>query len=175
MRTVGAGLVLLMMSGSGTLATTQPVGRGGGQQGPVALKQQLGLSDEQVAQLQKLRDDERKQAIRRRADIEIARIELREALAAPSADESLVTAKTKVLTDLQAGAVRARVEAQLALRKVLTKEQYTKLQQARPGPGRRMLRGAARGMGRGAGMPGRWRGAGRPGVSGEGTPAAPAQ
>jgi Spy/CpxP family protein refolding chaperone len=101
------------------------------------------LSDEQAAQMRRLRSEERRQAIRRRADLAIARMELEEALDAPSVDEKLVAARVRAVADLQAAEVRARADRRLALRKMLTPEQQGKLKQlmrerrGAPGAGRR--------------------------------------
>ncbi len=108
-----------------------------------ALQREIGLSDEQAAQMRGLRSEERKQAIRRRADLAIARMELEEALDAPSVDEKLVGARVRAVSDLQAADVRARADRRLALRKMLTPEQQGKLRQlmrerrGAPGSGRR--------------------------------------
>ena len=85
MRMFSTGIATLAVAGAALVATAQPgAGRGRGRHGegpnPAVLKQELGLSDEQSAQLQKLWQEERKQAIRRRADMEIARMELEQAL-----------------------------------------------------------------------------------------------
>lgn len=95
------------------------------------LKQELGLSDQQLGDLRKLRLDQRRAAIRRRADAQLARLELQELMRAASVDEKAVQARVKELAELQAGALRARVDAQLAMRKLLTPEQRQKLEQLR--------------------------------------------
>jgi Spy/CpxP family protein refolding chaperone len=95
------------------------------------MKQELGLSDQQLGQLQKLRLESRKSGIRRRADTQLARLNLREQLQAQSVDEKAVQARVKELSDLQAANLRARVDARLAMRKILTPEQQAKLRQLR--------------------------------------------
>jgi Spy/CpxP family protein refolding chaperone len=154
MRRVGTGLTVLAVVGAGALALAQPVGRGVVGAGVATLKQQLGLSDQQAAELQRLRSEEQKQAIRRQADLAVARMELQEALAAKPVDEKLVAAKTKAVADLQTAALQARVNAQLAVRKVLTPEQQEKLQQLRGErrgvrAERRLMQRGVRGMRRG--------------------------
>jgi Spy/CpxP family protein refolding chaperone len=94
------------------------------------------LNETQYAQLRKVRVEERKAAIRRRADLQIARLELKELLDAATPDEKVVAAKVKELNELQAAALKARVDARLALGKILTPEQREKLKQMR-GPGHR--------------------------------------
>jgi Spy/CpxP family protein refolding chaperone len=103
-----------------------------------------GLTDAQITQLRKLRQDERKQAIRRRADLRIAHMELNELLEAPTVDEKAVALKLKALNDLQAAELKARVDNRLAMRKIVTPEQLEKLRSLRreryrgwDGPGHR--------------------------------------
>lgn len=98
---------------------------------PARMKQELGLSDQQVSQLQKLRTDGRKAAIRRRADTELARLGLQEIMQSQSVDEKALQTRIKELADLHAANLRAHVDAQLALRKILTAEQQEKLKQLR--------------------------------------------
>jgi Spy/CpxP family protein refolding chaperone len=100
-----------------------------GRPDPAALQAELGLSPDQAAQLKKLRDDGRKQAIRLRADLAIARIELEEAMDAPSVDEKLVAARVKAVSDLEASSLQARTNQRLAMRRLLTPEQQEKMKQ----------------------------------------------
>ena len=89
----------------------------------------LGLSAEQSAQLQKMKVEGRKQAIRQRADLAVARIELEELMDAPVVDQKAIDAKVKAISDLQAAALKARTDERLALRKILTPEQQAKMKQ----------------------------------------------
>jgi Spy/CpxP family protein refolding chaperone len=130
MRMILTGIATLAVAGAGVVAMARPAGpRHGEGPNPAVLKQELGLSDEQSAQLQKLRQEERKQAIRQRADMEIARMELDQALDAATVDEKAVAAKVQALTQLQAAAVQARVDQRLAVRKLLSPEQRDKMRQ----------------------------------------------
>lgn len=104
-------------------------GRGGRRPGIGRIQQELGLSAEQAGQLKKMWMDERKQAIRRRADTAIARIELDEAIDAPTVDDKVVAAKQKALADLEAAALKARTDHRLALRRLLSPEQQDKMRQ----------------------------------------------
>jgi Spy/CpxP family protein refolding chaperone len=92
------------------------------------MQTELGLSEDQVAQLQKMRSESRSESIRRRADLRIAQGELRDLLRAPAEDENANNAKVKQVTDLQAAATRSRVEHRLALREILTPEQLAKME-----------------------------------------------
>ena len=115
------------------------------------IQAELGLSADQAAQLKKLRNDGRKQAIRQRADLAIARIELEEAMDAPSVDEKLVAARVKAVSDLEASSLKARTDQRLAMRRLLTPEQQEKMKQLmRAGPD-----GAGRGTAGASGRPGR--------------------
>ena len=100
-----------------------------GRRDPAAIQAELGLSADQAAQLKKLRDDGRKQAIRQRADLAIARIDLEEAMDASSVDEKVVAARLKAVSDLQASSLKARTDQRLAMRRLLTPEQQEKMKQ----------------------------------------------
>jgi len=122
------------------------------------IKEALGLTDAQAAELKKLHSEQEKKHIRTQADTRIARMELHELLMAPTVDEKAVRAKAKQLADLQAAASNDRVEGMLALRKVLNAEQAEKVMRFmhhRGGPGRGELGSGMRhpGMG-GPGGPG---------------------
>jgi Spy/CpxP family protein refolding chaperone len=174
MRMILTGIATLAVAGATLVASAQAAGleRGQGRHGdgpnPAALKQALGLSDEQSAQLSKLWQDERKQAIRRHADMEIARVDLDEALNAQTIDEKVVAAKVQALTTLQATALKARVDQRLAVAKVLTPEQREKMKQLRR---EHRFGDRGRGFGRqghaGAGPSRRPMGSTGPGVQGE--------
>jgi len=124
---------------------------------PAALKAELGLSDEQATQLRKMWVDGRKQAIRQRADLEIARIELRELTEAPVVDQKAVDAKVKAISDLQAARLKARTDQRLAMRRILSPEQQEKMKQ--------LAREGRRHRGSGEAGPWRERRSGRPGRS----------
>lgn len=122
-------LAIVGLLGVGAATAWAAAGERGraGRFGPERVKEELGLSEAQASQLRKLWMDGRKARIRRHADVAIARLELDELLEAPQVDERAVSAKTKDLADLEAGALRSRVEARLAVRKALTPEQHDKL------------------------------------------------
>jgi len=101
----------------------------GGRPDMAAMQTELGLSAEQATQLKTMWSQGRKQAIRQRADTAIARMELEEALDAPTIDEKVVAAKQKALADLEAAALKARTDQRLAIRRILTPEQQAKMKQ----------------------------------------------
>lgn len=144
---------LLAVAGTLAVATAQERPRRQGRPGFASLEKELGLSADQAAGLRKLRAEGRKQAIRQRADLAIARLELQELMDATTLDEKAVAAKVKAVSDLQAAALLARTNQRLAMRRLLTPEQQEKMKQLTPRQGRPGRQGC---MGR----PGR---AGRPG------------
>ena len=121
----------LMVAGAVGIVAAQERGpeRRQGRPDPAAIQAELGLSADQAAQLKKLRDAGRKQAIRQCADLAIARIELQEAMDAPSVDDKLVAARVKAVSDLQAASLQARTNERLAMRRLLTPEQQEKMKQ----------------------------------------------
>jgi Spy/CpxP family protein refolding chaperone len=130
--TVLAGVGVLVVAGAVAVAAAQERPRGTGvRPDRAALQAELGLSAEQTAQIQKLRVEGRKQAIRLHADLAIARMELAEAMDAPTVDEKVVAAKVKAVSDLQAAALKARTDERLAMRRILTPEQQEKMKQLR--------------------------------------------
>lgn len=112
----------------------------------VSLRESLGLNDEQADQWQKMRAEQRETSAQRRADQRTLRVELRDLLAAPTLDEGAVRAKARRLAELRAAAVQERIEARLALRKLLTPEQVDRLRAL--GPEREALRERRRQRGR---------------------------
>src|SRR5262249_45349333 len=120
-----AGVAVVFAEGPGGPRPEQgrpgPGGPGEGRHGRRAriahMKEALGLSDQQMDQLHKLRTDGEKTAIRKRADLRIARMELHELMGATTLDEKAVQAKVREVADLDAAMLRARVDGHLAMRK----------------------------------------------------------
>jgi Spy/CpxP family protein refolding chaperone len=127
---------VLAVAGTVALATAQERPRRQGRPDRATLEKELGLTADQAAQLRKLRAEGRKQAIRNRADLAIARLELQETMDAPTVDEKAVSAKVKAIADLQAAALEQRTSQHLAMRRLLSPEQQEKMKQLAPGRGR---------------------------------------
>ena len=127
---------VLAVAGTVVVAAAQEGPRRQGRPDRATLEKELGLTADQAAQLKKLRVEGRKQAIRHRADLAIARLELSELMDAPTVDEKAVAAKVKAVSDLQAAALKARTDERLAMRRLLTPEQQEKMKQLGQG-GRR--------------------------------------
>jgi Spy/CpxP family protein refolding chaperone len=96
-----------------------------------ALQSDIGLTDAQVAEIRRIHSEGRKAAIRRNAEMRIARMELGELLGAATVDEAKVAARVKAISELQSAAFKERTEGQLAIRRLVTAEQYQKMQQVR--------------------------------------------
>jgi Spy/CpxP family protein refolding chaperone len=128
---------VLALAGTVALATPQERPRREGRPDRATLEKDLGLTADQAAQLRQLRAEGRKQAIRNRADLAIARLELQELVDAPTVDDKAVSAKVKAISDLQGVALEQRTSQRLAMRRLLTPEQQEKMKQLAPGRGRR--------------------------------------
>jgi len=118
---------VLAVGGTVLAATAQERPRRAGRPDLAALRSELGLSAEQAAELKKLHAEGRKQAIRGRADLAIARLELAELMDAPVVDQKAVDAKVKAVSDLQGAALKARTDQRLAMRRLLSPEQQEKM------------------------------------------------
>jgi Spy/CpxP family protein refolding chaperone len=150
-----------VLAAAGAVAAQQPGpgGRGRGGPDPVRLQQALGLTEAQTEQLKKTWDEHARAGIRRRADMQIARMDLQSLLSAATVDEKAVTAKVAQIGELQLAQLRAQVDGRLAMRKILTPEQLKKFQQLKPQAG--MGRGP---RGRAERTRGRFGAPGAPGV-----------
>jgi Spy/CpxP family protein refolding chaperone len=96
-----------------------------------AARAEIGLTDEQVSEIRRIHGEARKAAIKRSADLRVARMELDELMAAPTLDESKIAARVRAIADLQAAALKERTDSKLAVRKLVTPEQFQKMQQLR--------------------------------------------
>jgi len=123
---------VLAVAGTVALATAQERPGRPGPPDRASVEKELGLTADQAAQLRKLRVEGRKQAIRNRADLAIARLELRELMEARTVDESAVSAKVKAIAGLQAAALEQRTSQHLAMRRLLSPEQLEKMKQLAP-------------------------------------------
>lgn len=97
---------------------------------------QLDLSDAQREKMRELHADHRRQAIQRRADLEVARLDLRELIRGERPQRAAIDAQIDKLSRLQAEQHKARVHTMLEARAVLTPAQQQQLReqrQQRPG------------------------------------------
>jgi Spy/CpxP family protein refolding chaperone len=106
--------------------------------------EQLGLSDQQKEQIHQTLLDTRKKNIDVEAKQKLGRIELHELMSADTPDQGKINAKITELSKLHETLMRNHVESRLAIQKVLTPEQRTKLKALRPMMMREHFRGGFR-------------------------------
>lgn len=96
------------------------------------LSEDLNLSDEQKAQIRQIMLDTRKKNITTEAQHKLARLELQELMRAETPDVKKIDAKISEVSKLHETMMRARIDARLAMQKLLTPEQRKKMQELRP-------------------------------------------
>lgn len=101
----------------------------------------LGLSDQQKKELYGMSFDFKKKKIRMKADIEIAKLELKRLMHKEGVSEGEIFSKVDELGGLKTALKKEKVRLKLAVRKTLTKEQQAKLHNA-------MTKGRAHGQGK---------------------------
>ncbi len=144
------------MMGGGMMGGTAH-GRDPGHEGPLLslmldMKEQLGLSLQQVKTLRDLRTAFEKEAIQRGAEIRVAEVELREALAQERVDLARAETLIRKIAGLRAELRLARVRTLEKGKGVLTPGQLEKFREAghemtRGGMGGRGMMGGPGGMG----------------------------
>jgi Spy/CpxP family protein refolding chaperone len=87
----------------------------------------LGLEGPQVERLRQIALEAEKANVRTRAEIEVRRIELREALRADKPDRDEILKKVQEISDLRGGMMKHNAEAILAAKAVLSPEQQRKV------------------------------------------------
>jgi len=159
---IGILFVVVMILGLALPAAAQMGPGGPPRQGPrhqpppfwrdAETAQALGLSEEQINSLEDLAYTFRGQEITLRAQLETAQLELERAMQDSAANEQTVLKAARKVADLQGQLFVLGAEHQLKVRKVLTADQWKKLETLRPphGPGQ--------GRGRNHEGPGRDRG-----------------
>jgi len=94
-----------------------------------AIRQQVGITDEQVAAIRKQVSDFRKTEIRNRADLQVKRIDLRDLLAAEKPDRAAINAKLQEISSAQLALEKSRIDFRLNMRDAITPAQREKLRQ----------------------------------------------
>jgi flagellar basal body-associated protein FliL len=87
----------------------------------------LGLEGPQVGRLRQIALEAEKANVKTRAEIEVRRIELREALRADKPDRDEILKKVQQISDLRGEMMKHNVEAILAAKAVLSPEQQRKV------------------------------------------------
>ena len=109
------------------------------------MTEKLELTDEQVKKIKSALTDARKKRIGLRADARVAGIELREMVSQEAVDKAKIGAKVDEIAKIRGDLLRARTDAVMAVREVLTPEQIAKAD----GMLKRMLQGRQGRKGRG--------------------------
>jgi Spy/CpxP family protein refolding chaperone len=118
-------------------------GRGEGGFGLRARMAELNLSQDQKDRIAAVHDKTARAMIRSRADLQTARLDMRELLRSDNPDERAIDAQIDKIAAIRADMAKARMGARLEVRSILTPEQRSKLREPRP-------RGAMRGNDDGA-------------------------
>ena len=107
------------------------------------LVKKLGLSDSQVQQIENIFQDHRLQLIDLRAALEKQEVTLQPLVDAERPDEAKVTAQIDQVAQARANLEKSNARMLLAIRRVLTVDQWKKLQEQGMGPmhGPRMMGG----------------------------------
>jgi len=105
-----------------------------------AVRQQLGITAEQVGKIRQQESDFRKTEIRNRADLQVKRIDLQDLLAADKPDRAAIDSKLQEISAAQLALEKAAVDQRLNMRDAITPAQREKLRQLimnrrRPGGG----------------------------------------
>ena len=116
--------------------------------------EKLDLTQEQKAQLKTLRSENAKKMVQIKADMEMAHIELRELMDQKDPNQRQVDKAVEKVNAAMSKMTERRVRQKLALNKILTEEQFQKLEEmprGRRGQEPRGRRGHGPRMGRGMG------------------------
>ena len=98
--------------------------------GPM-LARELDLSPQQIEKMKAARQNQQRKAIQARADIQIARLDLRKLMEADKPDPKAIEAQIDRIAGLRAGMEKSRAAAMLEFRASLTAEQQKKLRELR--------------------------------------------
>jgi Spy/CpxP family protein refolding chaperone len=91
--------------------------------GPGGVMAKLNLTEDQQAQVEKLRLDLQKKQVALRSKVDIARLEIKEMFNAPSPDRSAIEKKMKEVSDLQFQQKLNGLDHLFAVKTILTPEQ----------------------------------------------------
>jgi len=96
----------------------------------------LDLTEAQRAKLRDIHDTAARKSVQRRADMQIARMDLRRLMTSETPSASSVNAQIDKLVRLQSDGMKARFDTFMQARAVLTPEQLKQLREPPRGPGR---------------------------------------
>jgi protein CpxP len=117
-----------------SLVFAQPYGLG-------RMADKLNLSDQQQEQLENLKLQFDKDIIQKRADLKMARLDLKEIMMKTPIDEKAALKKQDQISSIRADIARTRLQHMIAAGKVLTADQLAQWKKMRRGMGERQGRG----------------------------------
>jgi len=91
------------------------------------LAEELSLTDQQKGQMESMAFQHQKQMIPLRADLKLAKLELREIMATARVDEKAAISKNEKISSIKAEISKMKLLHKLEMRKILTEEQQAKL------------------------------------------------
>jgi hypothetical protein len=131
-------MVFAIVLFASVMAAAQPMN-------PGRMAGKLGLTDQQVEQMRALQVKHQSDMIMRRAELKIARLELREIMMSAKLNENSALSKQDQISKMKSDIARLNLQHKIAIRKILSDEQLKKWQEMRhdmrPGPGRHPGRG----------------------------------
>ncbi len=158
-------VVIALMLALSVSVFAQPTGRHrGGQRGGMfkhkmhkqggieRFADEIGLSENQLKKLKTIKLDAAKEAVAKRSEVKIAHIELRELIHNDNPDESAIKKQVEKIGRLKTDMMLAMVDKKLAVRKILTDEQQTKLKELRKKEKKNFKRGDRKGRRHGFGF-----------------------
>jgi len=92
----------------------------------------LNLTDQQKTQIRQIMLEARKKNIDTEAKLKLARLELHEAMITDNPDAKKIDTQITEVSKLRETMMRAHIDAQLSVQKLLTPEQRKKMQEMRP-------------------------------------------
>jgi Spy/CpxP family protein refolding chaperone len=104
---------------------------------------ELELSDEQRTKMRDIAEKQRRQSIRAKADLDIARLDLHGLMRADKADLAKINAQIDKMAKMRADLQKSQVASRIEMRSVLTAEQQQKMKELRTTPRKMKMRRAA--------------------------------
>jgi Spy/CpxP family protein refolding chaperone len=102
------------------------------------LKTKIALTPEQKEKIEDIRFDFQKESIRLKADLKIAKLELKSLMSEEELNKGNIYRKIEELSDLRTKLAKNQVDKKMAIRQILTREQLDKLKEFKS---RKMKRG----------------------------------
>lgn len=112
--------------------------RGGGRMLHMRMAQ-LDLTDVQRDKLQALHEANARKAVQRRADLQLAQMDLHKLMRADKPEQAALNAQVDRIAKLRADGMKAAIDIRLQARTVFTPEQWKKLHSPTPAVGRPMM------------------------------------